>query len=97
VIAGEFAGAKGPANTFTPIHVWDLRLASGRRTELALPDGYTTALVVLKGEARIKGSEEIREAEVGLFNRAGLSISIEAAQDTTALLLSGEPIDEPNR
>ena len=95
VIAGEFAGAKGPANTFTPIHVWDLRLASGQRTELALPDGYTTALVVLKGALRVNGSEEIKEAEVGLFDRPGKSISIEVVKDTTALLLCGEPIDEP--
>ena len=27
VIAGELAGTKGPARTFTPMHVWDLRLA----------------------------------------------------------------------
>src|SRR5215813_9745290 len=26
VIAGAFAGAKGPATTFTPIHVWDIAL-----------------------------------------------------------------------
>ena len=95
VIAGEFAGAKGPANTFTPIHVWDLRLASDERTDLAVPDGYTTALVVLKGALRVNGSEPIAAAEVGLFDRAGQSICIDCAHDATALLLCGEPIDEP--
>ena len=95
VIAGEFAGAKGPAKTFTPIHVWDLRLASGQRTDLAVPDGYTTTLVVLKGVLRVNGSEAIEGAEVGLFERAGKSIGIECVKDTTALLLCGEPIDEP--
>ncbi|MGE0130435.1 MAG: pirin family protein [Blastocatellales bacterium] len=94
VIAGEFAGAKGPAKTFTPIHVWDLRLASGKRTDVALPDGYTTALVVLKGAVRVSDSEAIEAAEVGLFDRAGQSVSIECVKDTTALLLCGEPIDE---
>ena len=95
VIAGEFAGAKGPANTFTPIHVWDLRLASDERTDLTVPDGYTTALVVLKGALRVNGSEPVEAAEVGLFDRAGTSICIDCAQDATALLLCGEPIDEP--
>jgi quercetin 2,3-dioxygenase len=95
VIAGEFAGANGPAKTFTPIHVWDLRLASNQRTNLAVPDGYTTALVVLKGALRVNGSEAIEAAEVGLFDRAGQSIGIECVKDTTALLLSGQPIDEP--
>src|SRR5262245_45393724 len=74
VIAGEFAGSKGPANTFTPMHVWDLRLASEDRTDLAVPDGYTTVLVVLKGALRVNGSEPIEAAEVELFDRAGQTI-----------------------
>ncbi len=95
VIAGELAGAKGPAKTFTPLQVWDLRLAAGQRTDFTVPDGYTTALVVLRGAVRIDGSEEVRSAEVGLFDRRGERIGIDTAEDATALLLSGEPIDEP--
>ena len=95
VIAGEFGGAKGPARTFTPIHVWDLRLASDRAIELVVPDGYTTALVVLKGAIQVKGAEPIGTAEVGLFDRAGTRIAIDSAKDVRALLLCGEPIDEP--
>jgi Pirin-related protein len=95
VIAGGFAGAKGPARTCTPIHVWDLRLASGQRLDLAVPDGYTTALVVLKGAISVNGSEAIEAAEFGLFDRAGETVCIDSAKSTTALLLSGEPIDEP--
>ena len=95
VIAGEFSGAKGPAHTFTPIIVGDLRFASGERTDLPLPEGYTTALVLLNGAARVNESAEITTAEVGLFDRAGTSISIECVQDATALLLCGAPIEEP--
>ncbi|MFH0341749.1 MAG: pirin family protein [Chromatiales bacterium] len=95
IIAGEFAGAKGPAKTFTPIHVWDLCLASEQRLDLAVADGYTTALVVLKGAVRVNGSEAIEAAEVGLFDRAGKTIRIDSANNATAVLLSGEPIDEP--
>ena len=95
VIAGEYAGVKGPAQTFTPIHVWDLRLNSNQQIELDVPDGYTTALVVLKGKLQVNGSESIGEAEVGVFDRSGKSIRIDTAEEVTALLLSGEPIDEP--
>lgn len=94
VIAGEFAGVKGPAKTFTPIHVWDLRLSGGQQTDIVVPDGYTTALVVLKGAVRVNGAETIGAAEVGLFERAGKTLRLDSTQDTTALLLSGEPIDE---
>jgi redox-sensitive bicupin YhaK (pirin superfamily) len=60
-----------------------------------VPDGYTTALVVLKGTLRVNGSEPVAAAEVGLFDRAGTSLGIDCATDTTALLLCGAPIDEP--
>jgi redox-sensitive bicupin YhaK (pirin superfamily) len=63
--------------------------------DLELPDGYTTALVVLQGSLRVNGSEAIGAAEVGLFDRAGDRISIEGGGDATALLLCGEPIGEP--
>jgi redox-sensitive bicupin YhaK (pirin superfamily) len=95
VIAGEYAGAKGPAETFTPIHMWDLRLVGGEPTELPLPDGYTTALVVLKGTLIVDGGETVAAAEVAVFDRAGSILRIDDASDATALLLCGQPIDEP--
>lgn len=95
VIAGQLAGVTGPAKTFTPIHAWDLRLARGQRTELALVEGHTTALVVLRGALGVNGAEAVGAAEVGLFDRSGVGVSLECTDDATALLLSGEPIDEP--
>ncbi|WP_394754504.1 pirin family protein [Crenothrix sp.] len=95
VIAGEFDGVKGPAKTYTPVHVWDVRLASDQLIDLAIPDGYTTAVVVLKGVVRINGSEPIETAQLGLFEREGDSIRIDCTDNATLLLLSGEPIDEP--
>ncbi len=95
VIAGEFGGAQGPASTFTPIHVWDLHLSSDRQFELTVPDGYTTMLVVLRGSVQVSDSEAIGSAEVGLFDRKGETFRFAGANDATALLLCGEPIDEP--
>jgi quercetin 2,3-dioxygenase len=95
VIAGEFGGARGPARTFTPIHVCDLRLSGDERTDLGAPEGWTTALVVLRGELHVSGAGPIRSAEVGLFDRAGTGIQIDGAKEARALLLSGAPIDEP--
>jgi len=95
VIAGEFAGFRGPAQTFTPIHLWDLRLESQQPIDLTVPEGYTTLLVVLKGMVHVNGSDAITEAEVGLFDRAGTTLRIDCVQAVTALLLCGEPIDEP--
>ena len=42
VIAGEYAGHKGPAKTFTSMNVWDVQLAAGQTADLPQPDGWTT-------------------------------------------------------
>ncbi len=94
VIAGDLGGRRGPAKTFTPMHVWDLRLQDAARTDLAVPEGWTTALVVLGGSLNA-GGQRVGEAEVALFERAGASITLEDAQGVKALLLAGQPIDEP--
>jgi redox-sensitive bicupin YhaK (pirin superfamily) len=95
VIAGNFQGVKGPARTFTPINLWDMRLQAGQRTELNLPNGYTTLLVSLRGKSILNGAEKVGEAELALFERNGENIIIEAEDDATILVLNGEPIDEP--
>ncbi|MDT8364524.1 MAG: pirin family protein [Nitrosomonas sp.] len=96
VIAGKYAGVKGPAQTFTPIHMWDLRLTSEQPVDLAVPDHYTTVLVVLRGTVHMRDSESvIKAAEVGLFERSGNILRIDRADNATILLLCGEPIDEP--
>lgn len=95
VIAGEFQGAKGPARTFTPVSLWDIRLRAGHGAELSVPDGHTTALLVLRGDVDLNGSERAGEAELVLFDRRGGAISLHARTDATLLLMSGEPIEEP--
>ena len=88
LIAGEFAGASGPARTFTPIDVWDLRLNPGKPVTLDLHAGRNTALVILRGTLLING-------QLALFERDGRQVTLESNDDAKVLLLSGEPIDEP--
>jgi redox-sensitive bicupin YhaK (pirin superfamily) len=95
VIAGEYAGKHGPARTFTPINVWDVRLDQSGSTRFALPEGHTAALVVLRGTVLVNGETVAREAQMAQLDRNGSDIAIEANTDATLLVLSGEPIDEP--
>lgn len=95
LIAGEFAGASGPARTFTPIDVWDLRLNPGKPVTLDLHAGRNTSLAILRGTLLINGQEIARQGQLALFERDGRQVTLESHDDAKVLLLSGEPIDEP--
>ncbi|WP_324741824.1 pirin family protein [Tsuneonella sp. CC-YZS046] len=95
IIAGELLGAKGPARTFTPINVWDMRLTRDAELALDLPEGHIALLVVLGGHVTVNGGQQAGEAEVILLGREGSGASVHADGDTVLLVLTGEPIDEP--
>ncbi|EDP64854.1 pirin [alpha proteobacterium BAL199] len=95
VIAGDYDGHRGPAVTFTPINVWDVRLQHNGEATLSLPEGHTVSLVVQRGSVLVNGRDIVREAQFVLLGRTGGEITLEANGDATVLALSGEPIDEP--
>jgi quercetin 2,3-dioxygenase len=95
VIAGSFGGRSGPADTFSPMNVWDVRLQAGHATSLPVPEGHTAAIAVLRGSITVNGSRPVGDAELLVLDRAGDEVHIEAGANTTLLLLSGVPIAEP--
>ncbi len=95
VIAGAFDGVKGPARTYTPMNVLDVRLTRDARVELPQPEGWNTIVMVLQGTVEINGETLLRESEMATLSSAGEGLAIEANNDAKLLLLSGEPIAEP--
>jgi hypothetical protein len=95
VVAGSFDGHGGPAATHSALNVWDVRLNAGHQATLPVPDGHNAAIAVLRGAITVHGSRRVGDAELLVLDRAGDQVHIEAAADTTLLLLSGEPIGEP--
>ena len=95
VIAGEWNQVKGPARTFSPMNVLDVKLAAGRTALLPQPEGWTTLVVVASGTASINGSEPVTGPSVVTLTTDGTGVTVRADSDAKLLLLSGEPIDEP--
>ncbi len=95
VIAGNYGGHAGPARTFSPINVWDMKLNAGHTTTLQVEEGHTLAVVMLHGAILVNGEQIVRETQMVLLDCAGDSITLEANGDVSLLVLSGEPIDEP--
>ncbi len=100
VIAGEYEGRVGPAKTFTPMNVFDIRLKKGEELVLPAPDSWNTSVVVLRGALESGANSADRgviakDAKMLMFSQEGAGIKVKALEDTVALLLSGEPIAEP--
>ena len=95
VIAGEFRGVRGPAATFTPINVLDVRLRPGRKVSLDLRDGYTGSLYVLRGKVVVNGNEPASAGELVILDREGAEVTLEASEDAVVFVMNGAPIDEP--
>lgn len=94
VIAGNYKDVKGPASTFTPMHVYNVRLKQGGQTELNFPASYNTGLLIIDGSAMIN-DQPVNTDHFVLFKNDGANISIRTNEDATILVLSGEPINEP--
>lgn len=95
VIAGDFGEAKGAAKTFTPINLWDVKLARDAELELKVPEGHTTLIAMLKGHLTFEGGDTAGEATLVRFERKGDTIKLKADGDSVFMVLTGEPIDEP--
>lgn len=100
VIAGEFHPegsaqvVKGPASTFTQMHVYNARLKKDANLELIFPANYNTGLLVVDGSATINDTAVPTDHFV-LFRNDGERIDITVSEDAVLLVLSGEPINEP--
>jgi redox-sensitive bicupin YhaK (pirin superfamily) len=96
VIAGELKRVKGPARTFTPLNVFDVRLEAAGTGKLSLPVGHNSAIVLLRGEVVVNGSSTLKGiAQVAPLSASGETVLLEAKAQSLVLILSGEPINEP--
>lgn len=95
VIAGQYNGVKGSASTFTPMHLFNVKLNQSAVAPLNFPSHYNTALLVLAGSIVINDTKTVPANHLALMANDGEQFSIKADETATVLVLSGEPIDEP--
>ncbi|MGH7148743.1 MAG: pirin family protein [Nitrospiraceae bacterium] len=95
VIAGSVGGAKGPAKTFTPIELYDVRLRARHSMPLQIPNGSNVGLLILSGRASVEGSHRLAEADLAVLASSGKPVRITAEEDATILVMAGEAIHEP--
>lgn len=96
IIAGEVNGVKGPANTFTHINLYNINLKNYGNTTLSEPKNFNTAILILKGEAKVNEDKICKEGDFIIFDNVEGEILLESlTEESLFLVLSGEPINEP--
>lgn len=94
VVAGDYAGNRGPATTVTPVNLWDLQLTGAAPVDLTFPATENVAFLALEGSVSVNGADLTQGDLVVLDDREG-DVRITADGEARVLLLGGEPIDEP--
>jgi len=95
LIAGSYQDANGPASTFTPVHLYNVKLNKNGKADFSFPAGYNTALLVIEGSIRVNGDEAVPADQFALFENEGESFSLQALENSIVLIMSAEPLNEP--
>ncbi len=95
IIAGEYNSEKGPAETFSPIHLMNAKLKKGGKADFSFPADFTTGALVIEGSITVNGEEHAATDHFVLFENSGEDFSIEASEDSIVLIMSGQPLKEP--
>jgi len=90
VIAGEFQGRIGPAQTFTPITLLEIRLRAKESVHVPLAEADSAVLYVVQGKLSVAS-----ERELVILSRSGADFVLEAETDAIVFVMSGTPLGEP--
>ena len=95
VYAGRSGDVEHAHGSDYPMWLLDVALRPLAVLSQEIPPSYRGFVYVLKGQAKLSGTQ-VKAGEVAWFEPgAGDELSIAAAEDFRGLLFAGEPIDEP--
>lgn len=95
LIAGQWQGQHGPAQTHTPMWVWDVALALGAEASFPVPAGWNCVVALLRGTLDVGAAEPLGPADMAVYEASAAGLQLHALTDCRLLLLAGEPLDEP--
>ena len=94
VVAGAYAEAKGPARTFSDLHVWDVELKAGADVVLPIAAGDNVMVAHFAGTLHVVG-QDLPQPGLLMFAKVDEAIALSAKSDVKCLVLSGKPLGEP--
>ena len=95
IVAGEFKGQKGPAETHTPILAVMAEMEADAETLVPIPEEFNAAIYILDGEIALSSGFAYGKETLLYFKNDGEAVTIKANTNSKLLILGGEPIAEP--
>ncbi len=97
VVAGEFQGRRGPAQTLMPTLLWHVSIDAGASFEASLPAGYEAGAYVIAGSGRFAGEQTLDIGKLAVFANGDGAIRIEntGSSPLEVLVLAGAPAEGP--
>lgn len=95
IIAGTYGDQKGPASTFSPVHMMNAKLKKDGKADFSFPADFNTAALVIEGSITINNGDKIPANHFVLFKNEGETFTVGAQEDSIILIISGMPLNEP--
>ncbi|PLX14746.1 MAG: pirin family protein [Marinilabiliales bacterium] len=94
LVAGKLLGKSGKIKANSNLITLRIDIEKGGKMRIPLPENFNAFLYQLDGKLKINSSQETSIKQLTWFNNDGEFIELEGIENTRAILLSGEPINE---
>ena len=95
VAAGEIGGVKGPIQQTFALNAAFVHGTEGGKLVSSFPASQTVIFYLLSGEIEVHGYGKVEKHNALLFDNSADTIQLHFNTDCKALLISGEPLNEP--
>ncbi|WP_410210197.1 pirin family protein [Aquirhabdus sp.] len=95
VIAGQFNGVTGPAETHTRMNVLDVRMRAGTSALFNAQVGDTALVYLISGLLQYADAEPMEAAGLAVMSSHHTDFTVDTLEDSHFLVLTGEPMNEP--
>ncbi len=93
VVAGEYKGLKGPAQTLSPMTLLRGEINADEELTIDLPETFNTIIYFLDGKVTIN-DQDAKAKDLVQLSQEGNTLNLSASETSRFIVLSGEPINE---
>ncbi|MBL7847678.1 MAG: pirin family protein [Cyclobacteriaceae bacterium] len=94
IFSGQLLGVQGPIPSPADVNAATLAFAKGGKISVPVPAHHNALVYLLDGKLTVEGFGMVEALHLVHFNNDGDGLTLEALEDTRALVLSGAPLHE---